>query len=188
MLLHTCSARPRLEKLMEASGGHTTDEHQVLGRTTSIGCGRSKYSLRDESNGFVASRHATRRRAMVVSHSGFRSERQERTRRCAPRRSARSWRLRPTRQRRRLRALQTGWHPKVKRDEARDAKNKRKGVGSVIFVGNMCSDSRFVFPQSITVIHEQEAAAGCAEKTPSASKERKASAKIWRCGDSLCKA
>jgi hypothetical protein len=77
---------------------------------------------------------------------------------------------------------------KSKKDEARDAKNKKKGVGSVIFVGNLRSDSRFVFPQSILVIHEQEAAAGCAEKKPSASKERKASAKIWRCGDSLCKA
>jgi hypothetical protein len=87
-----------------------------------------------------------------------------------------------------LRALQIGWHSKVKKDEAREAKNKKNGVGSVFFVGNLRSDSRFVFPQSITVIHEQEVAAGCAEKKPSASKERKASAKISRCGDSLCKA
>lgn len=77
---------------------------------------------------------------------------------------------------------------KVKKDEAQDAKNKKNGVGSIFFVGNLRSDSRFVFPQSITVIHEQEVAAGCAETKPSSSKERKASAKISRCGNSFWKA
>jgi hypothetical protein len=64
---------------------------------------------------------------------------------------------------------------KSKKDEAQDAKNKKNGAGGIFFfVGNLRSDSRFVFPQSITVIHEQEVAAGCAEKESSASKERKA--------------
>ena len=58
------------------ASGHTTDEQNVLGRTTSIGFEKAKHSLRDENEGVDASRHAIRRSAMIVSHSSFRSESQ----------------------------------------------------------------------------------------------------------------